>query len=114
MSVSPAETGVEVVVDGLGLKTQIEPAATRALCYIDIAEQRVGGRGEVQLAIGIDRAVIGKGRQMTVEIEGVVVVVDPHVNDSCLEDAQIHFQQALEPVGLKYLQPDKEVVMDIV
>ena len=113
-AVVPAEPRVEVVVDGLGLKGEEETVAAGALGDIDIAEQGVGGRGEVDLTIGIGRTVVGKGGEIAVEVEGAVVVVDAHVEDGGLLDAEVHIQEALQPVGFIHLQAYDEIVVSII
>ena len=113
-AVVPTETGVKVVVNGLSLKVEMKFAGITALRDIDVAEQGVGGRSEVHLAVGVMGTVIGKGWQIAVKIESLVIVVDSHIENGCLRDTKIDIQQTLQPIGLIDLESNEEVIMDVV
>ena len=97
-AVLPTDMGIELVVDSLGQEFQVQFVPAAALCHIDIALQRVSRGREMHLTIGIERSVIGEGRQIAIEVEGAAVVVHPHVEHHRLRDAQIDMQEALQPV----------------
>ena len=109
--VVPLERGVDLVVGGIRLQTESHPVAVvHDLLQAEITLEGICRRGDVEVAIGIPGAVIGKGGQVACEVDEPCVVVDDGIEGDGLSEYEIDTQEAPQPVGLAHDEPHGEVV----